>query len=346
MLWWTLLKLKWQLRDKDWLVRERALLELARIDHPWAAHVIERALTDKNQEIRVVAAECLCEHPNPAVLSSLLEALCNPQNDLPARLAVQRAIAALGPQAFDRVAEKLSDNSYEARTEMAEILGQWQEPQAVAGLAAAAQNQDLSLRKAAVYALGQIASPACLEPLLDALDDPGWMVRAEAAEALGRIADPRALEPLLSKASEERWTVRLSVSKALSHYDDPRAVDSLVQRLEDAREEVRQTAIQVLGRMAAPQAVAPLLALARDPEFAREATDALQSILTQAAGDLAQEDLQALADLENVLQNKYEVDSEEALTAGVPIEARGEEEIDCSPLRELAGNELSRRAAA
>ncbi|MEK6236810.1 MAG: HEAT repeat domain-containing protein [Planctomycetales bacterium] len=351
MLWWTLFKLSWQLRDADWMARERVLRQLSTIQHPKATRLIADCLQDERPEIRLAAAERLVARQDLSASAALFEAVQLPENTLPIRQAAQRALAALGPAILDAAAARMKDSACPARAEMAQILGELNDPRAAEHLATVLDDDDMSLRKEAVFSLGAIGSESSVKPLTDALRDSRWLVRAEAAEALGKVGDAKSLSALLDAAKDEKWTVRCSACKALARFADPRAIEALLGMMAaeadefPERDEVRHVAAQMLGKIGAASATGPLLHCAADPEAADIAVESLRNVFRQSAAEIAEDDLKAVAECENFQQTEYIAGPEEEVrTSGAPIESSGQREIDCSDLRDLAAQELTRRA--
>src|SRR6185503_16879751 len=100
---------------------------------------------------------------------------------------------------------------------------------------------------AAAESLGSIGDPQAVAPLLLALEDEHWSVRCAAATALGRIRSGKATLALLARLLDEDPTVRRAVVAALGEIGDPRATGRLTQVLQDPG--LQSPALEALQRL-------------------------------------------------------------------------------------------------
>lgn len=184
-----------------------------------------------------------------------------------------------------------------------------------------------------------------------------WQTRTLVAQALGNIGDPRAVEPLIIllnpegfiawwSSPQDNWTARAAAAEALGKIGDPKAVQALVQvrgglyhekpsHYETQIERAANTALLLLG----PSALKRLIALTNDPLLAASALDIIHKILLSSIGSTQSQDLEEIVKLSSISQNwqdSWSGDEEYKTYSGT-------DEIDCSPVRELAEQELKRR---
>ena len=96
-----------------------------------------------------------------------------------------------------------------------------------------------------------------------------------------------------------------------------------------------------LGRIGSPRAVGPLVTCARNNKQVAEVCVAeLEVILRRAAADVPTETLRDVAVLDDVTRARY---FDSIYQDGAPVEVL--EPVDCSVVRQLAADELLRRAA-
>jgi HEAT repeat protein len=336
----------WQLarqaKDPNSLVRERAIVTLAEIDPVGSAAIIIAALEDPHRDVQVAAAEALQKSLNPAAIEPMLNALAHRKVDARAKQVLLRTLEKYGLAAHDALLKKLADDKYEARAEVAQLLGLIKDAGAVDALAAALKIDDVRTRKEASHALGFIGGPAAVAALLPLLDDSRWLVRAETAESLGRLGDKRAVDALIKRLGDEKWLVQRSAAKALASLGDPRAIEPLVVLLKNPKEDVRDAAAENLGALGDPRVLAPLLGLLADQESAEAAVAGLRALLTRAADRLGAADLQKLSSLADPSQAVYDSDEPTGRGAAV-VRATGTRKVDCTALRKLASDALARK---
>ena len=189
-----------------------------------AVHLIESALKDRDDSVRVEAALRLGDMGNPASVPALKEALDDKSPVV--AFAAARALAQMGDtEGRDELIEVLtgdrrisggffSTGTGFARQQMSDpwslvTMGASQTasifggPFAGVGVAFVHQlltDNSAPPRAASAQALGEDGSERAVRVLEKALTDHNWTVRAAAAEALGRTSEPHAiprLEPLL-----------------------------------------------------------------------------------------------------------------------------------------------------
>ncbi|MCX8067326.1 MAG: HEAT repeat domain-containing protein, partial [Anaerolineae bacterium] len=248
----------------------------------------------RDADVRRAAAEALGRIGDPRAVPGLLKALRDA--DAEVRWAAAEALGRVGAPAVPGLLEVLRDADAGVRRAAAEALGRIGDPQAIPGLLEALRDADPRVRRAAAEALGRIGAPA-LPSLLEALRDADWWVRRAAAKALGEIA--RALKPATEeKARWEQAALLHRVARAL--YRARRRVDAdvIYDALRATLEKLEALTVRYRDPFA-PLPAPPLVRVARTAGWVLAgglllAALALLGVLSGAAGDLLQEQAQAL----------------------------------------------------
>jgi HEAT repeat protein len=172
--------------------------------------------------------------------------------------------AAVGPAAIAPLTRILREGSYQHKVTAANLLGQFDEVEAMPPLIAALKDPDVIVRTAAASALRRCKHHEAVEALIEALKDIEANVRASAAEALGDIKDTRSVDPLIVLLEDMEWAVRTAALESLGRLGDPRALGPVMARLGDPDAEVRQHAAESLAALGDASCIEKLLLLALD----------------------------------------------------------------------------------
>lgn len=238
------------LGSPDVAVRRRAARRLTELAGAPAARATQQALSDADQEVRLIAVEA----------------------------AKALRLPALG----DRVQSWLTESDPKLRLAAAEVLAAEPSPRSVGALARALSDVEPSVRAAAAAALGATGAAEAVIGLLGRLDDPALEVKESVVRALARLGDARAVVPLISKIEDPRPGVRRAVARALGELGDRRAVSALVLVLRDPDPAVRAAALAALSDLGDPSAAPSVAAL-----LAAEGTSAVRAAAVEALGRLA-----------------------------------------------------------
>lgn len=225
MLWWTLWKLKGQLKSGNADKRHSAVSRLRELRNEKAVELLIAALRDSSGSIREKAAEGLGKIGDTR--------------------AVEPLIGLLG------------DSDYSVRNKAAIALGKIGDKRAVEPLITTLKDSHAFARVGAKEALGTIGDAKAVEPLIAMLKEHK---DSGAAEALGRIGDKRAIEPLINlytNSKSEGLSIHLygrdsesdarsATVAALGKIKDERVIDTLVAALEDESHYVRESAAGAL----------------------------------------------------------------------------------------------------
>jgi HEAT repeat protein len=229
------------------------------------------------------------------------------------------------------------------RTLVMKLLSKIRSPNVVDSLSATLEDRDARLRERAASALGEMDLPETAAPLIAALTDVTEAVRESAAAALGKLGSPEAVEPLLAvlQDAEEEPAARGAAALALSRIGDPRATEPLARIALDADGEsgVRLAAALALSRIGDTRAIEPLVDLAWGEEDASGTVSALSSLLEMHATEATPEALKAVMKLDGLQRSAFPMSEHERYQEIM-------EDVDCSEIHRLAGEELARRTTA
>jgi HEAT repeat protein len=284
MLWWTVTHLK----SVSANVRLGAVTKIADSDESSLAPNLIPLLGDKDQRVRIAAAEGLGRLRCEAAVPALEKCLKDPAVDV--RMAAVKGLKLLrSPKAAPALVEALNDDVPEIGGQAAHALRQlnWEPTspkeaaawrvalgefdaavaygsEAVEPLVRLTKNAPFHLCIRAVDALSRTGDPQVVKPLLDCLRHQDDIVRSGAATALGQLGDARAVDPLLAVLQDQNQQVALAACGALSKLGDRRAVEPVIALLASASADLRTTAAETLGKLRDTQAVLPVVALLKD----------------------------------------------------------------------------------
>jgi HEAT repeat protein len=273
-----------------------------------------RALTDRERDVRKIAAAALGKIGGPDVILPLVGALKDVSNEV-RKTATEALEQAGAPQAVEPLLIAARDTDHDVRKAVIKALGHTADPRAVPLLVSILKTREDDLIALATQALTHIGAPAVAH-LIPVLHDPDTLYREAATEAivsigapslnalietlrlahspvseyaariLGRIGDPRAVYPLMTALESPNLTP--SAALALGKIRDPRAVKPLLELLDSNTDAIRQAAIIGLGDISDPIAVDDLIQLLKADDHAtrQNAANALIQIYKTAHLDI------------------------------------------------------------
>jgi HEAT repeat protein len=207
---------------------------------------LERLLvSDRDAEVRIVAARALGEVGDPASAAALLGALSG-THAVPMRI-VARSLARLGPGAAPALVEAMTSAEAPARAVAAEILGLGGAVTAVGVLSShALRDPDDEVRIRCARALGRIGVPSALSVLRRCVqpEEPSAL-RAVAARAVGDVGGAEAVRVLRPLLADPEHRVATNAARALAGLG---AVGlEVLQQVVDAREAGASYAAEALA---------------------------------------------------------------------------------------------------
>jgi HEAT repeat protein len=191
--------------------------------------------------------------------------------------------------------------SAQVRIAIAESLGRWADPRAVAPLLGLLKDDQQSVAISAVNALGAIATAhrtealAALEPLHELAHAATAAGNDRLLEAiilsLGKIADRRSVPVLMEAMDAGSAKARLAAVVGLGRIGDPSVTAGLTEHLDDADAGVREQVVLVLAALGSAAQLPALEARAEAEGLPAESRtrlwDAMRQILRRQERDLA-----------------------------------------------------------
>jgi HEAT repeat protein len=262
---------------------------LGRIGDPRAVDELAARLHDRDDRLRMTAAEALGLLGDARALQSLVRAtLRDPAPQVRAHAA--GAVAQIeGERSIDVLVAALADSDYATRIRALEAFETMRiddtspletalrDPNAEvrrrAALAlervgylertvAQLSSEDRAVRSRAYSALLEIGQVGLVESVAGYVHHPSFEVRAVAARACGELGATRIAPILLRAIDDDAWPVRAAVCGALGHLRTDDAVAPLVRTLGDGEDAVREAAAEALTSYSPEQLASHIDALA------------------------------------------------------------------------------------
>jgi hypothetical protein len=202
--------------------------------------------------------------------ASVINCLRRRQEELLPALAAQIAALEDSPETnlatyFTLPLCRMLRQSYkDEKYHIAQALGKFPSPLAIAPLVTLLGDDDEQLRSRAAQSLADLDSPDTFAALLKAARDFNSDVRWIAAMALGKKKHPPAVEVLIELLSDEDKEVGRIAAQGLGAQGDVRAVTHLIDATQDRYPLLRESAAQALGELADHRAVPVLQQLCQD----------------------------------------------------------------------------------
>jgi HEAT repeat protein len=209
-----------QLQSPNVKDRVLAMIEVQKETLPAQAALplIKQALTDKNIQVRGMAAFTLGIKPTPENLSLLVQILVA-DSDPNMRAMAAGALGYLeDPQALEPLRHAFyEDTEWLVQFSAAVALGNLKNPEAQTVLLTALANPNLLLQEAAIMALGEIGAVSAIPALLPFIDAEDWLIRKRVAEALGNLPSDRSLVTLTTLSQDPHPEVAAAAQRSLQH---------------------------------------------------------------------------------------------------------------------------------
>ena len=222
------------LEDENDAVRVAAARAAVHFGYSGLAEQVAGWLKDRAPLLRVSALRVLAVEFDGRQLPAIARATVDP-DEVVRSTAVRclgRAPLALAEEVTSAATPALDDASPLVRVEAAVALGRLGGPSAVAPLALRLTEPEESVRRAAAVALGAIGDRKAVAALSFAIDDRSVSVAAAAAVALGELGDPSALPVLERTLLEPGWgPVHVAAAQALAKLDQRQGWEVIIQRL-------------------------------------------------------------------------------------------------------------------
>lgn len=188
-------------KDKDPVVRARAVTLAAKSRDLSLSPIFEHALADENAHVRQAAVSALATSSQARHRAAVAASLQD--DDLWVRAAACRSLGAFKSEEFvPRLAEICRTGEPPERIAALEALGQIGGEKAWEGIAEAIEDPDGEIRQAALAAAAELALPQADAEIERRAGDPDWRLRATALEAMGKRKRPDR-RPLLRRMLRE-----------------------------------------------------------------------------------------------------------------------------------------------
>ncbi len=303
--------LRTALGHKDPATRRCAADALATVRHATAVDAVRTALGDRDRQVRDAAVGALAAIGTPDAVSALIASFLAADRELQPALS-----AAL--KSFEWVPTDVSQRAVHAA-----LHGRFDEAAAegaaaVDPLIAALADRDPSARLGAVTSLGRLGDPRASADIAALFKDSEASVREAAADALVAIG-PASSHALVDTLSDRAATVRTAAERALSGIGEGRVAAALIAEVQ-VGQRTQHGAIDLL-----------VIGSRTDLDAARQAADALESLLAHARRKMPVDALRHVAALTDVILLE-------------PGEVPGKSDtLDADALRQDARDELRRR---
>ena len=260
------------LENSGYKVREKAAEFLGKIGSEVAISSLIQALEDPVQDVKMLAAEALsiCQIGSESAVHSLIKALKKSNSNIRWRAAY--TLQFIGSEiAIPSLLNALEDSSWNVRYNAAQALCQIDPQQMITKLLNALENSNEDIRWKAVEALGNtveilenISLELVIYKLIKTLDDSNNTVRWNSAQALGNIGSEKAIDGLLNALHDFDREVCYHAAEALGQIGSQKAIPRLKQALENSNEWIRRNAASALGQIGSQKADSCLLKALND----------------------------------------------------------------------------------
>lgn len=309
----------------------QAILELGTA----AVQPLIKLLKDKNTESRDFIVAALGQLGDPRAVKPLMTALRD--KDMGVRETAAKALEKLGDaRAVEPLIKALEDKFIGVRGASAEALERLRDPKAASALLKA-----YKARQNSTIAFKLRDALSVLEPDLDV------HMRAEIYVETGRFDQAiglgeAALDPLLRVFADVTKVNQVEdIAAALGKLGDTRVVEPLMAQFQEASPRKKAALVEVLGQLKDARAITTLIIALKEGQVIGCET-AFRQILAHSAAQIPVDDLQVLAQLENLETTIAVWDGD----WDAPHMTPEQHTVDFSEVRRLAHRELTRRGMA
>jgi HEAT repeat protein len=183
--------------------------------NPAVHEELQKALSDKDPEVVLAAANSLIGVGQPINLATLLPLM--KARDMLDHRGVRDLIRHLAPNNTSAMADMITGDDHDVTVLALDSLGPRMDPILSEAIkAVAVLHRDKDVRAAAVRALGNGGIISAASVIAEALDDLTWEVRVQAAVAAGRLKIV-AMAPQLARCLEsDSWWLQWRAAQALA----------------------------------------------------------------------------------------------------------------------------------
>lgn len=198
--------------------RTRALAadRLGAIRHPAAVPVLAPALSDRDLDVRTVAARALGTIGGEEAWGHLVRHLLSASPDEPdiSLRVIKSVLVAGGPAVVAGLEEGLKHPAWRIRGAVIDILGHLREEGAASRLPELLSDPEPDVRAKTARVLGQLGDASSVPALHNVLGDSAWVVRMHATRTLG-VLGGASTSALMERLVDGEWRVRAAAAEAL-----------------------------------------------------------------------------------------------------------------------------------
>jgi serine/threonine-protein kinase len=271
-----------QLRDPNKLVRQAALLGLARSKANVDVQLVASLLLDPDLEVMNKAIEVVIQLNHPETAKFLIPALKS-ENEFSRRAAVEILNEVGTTHSIKYLLEAVADEDWWVRSRASDALARIGGPRVVSAVIELIRDKDENIRRAAIEILNTCRDKRAVDQLIEATRDNDWWVSERAADALAEIGDVKALPAILAMITKNNRSLPVALAAA-GKLGDQKLLDRILPYLQRPEKEVRVAAIGAVAQLAGDaqaEAVRPHIqqaAQGAEDTVIRAATKALQKL--------------------------------------------------------------------
>jgi formylglycine-generating enzyme required for sulfatase activity len=202
------------LTDKDWTIREHAIIELGQVPSNGIVRYLTVMLKDDVWRVRCTALDVLGKIGAEVALKDMASCV---QDDV--WHVRYQAIGALSRIESDKVLKPiitaLHDTNWQVRQRAVQVLGNIRSNHALDSVITCLKDEVWHVRESAAEALAHIKSEKSIKALTESLRDSNWRVRSMAITALKEIGSERAINALIDALNDDTWIVHWKAAYAL-----------------------------------------------------------------------------------------------------------------------------------
>jgi len=175
------------------LIKEAAITQLAKFNHPSSLALLINTIEDKSDSVAAFALDKLCNFEDESTVRWLIQSLSDSRN----------IIRRTSTQCFERLyheEEAMIHRKYLALPSLINLL----------------TDKNTSVQLASIKALAEAEHYRAVEPLISLLDSEKPLIRAEASRALGFIREKEAIPALLSQLHNDTEAAKVYASSVIA----------------------------------------------------------------------------------------------------------------------------------
>ncbi len=236
------------LQDKNWTVRQTALVDLSATPSNGVIHHIMGGLKDDMWQVRCTALDVLGQIGSEIALKEMIK--CIEDTVWQVRLqAVDSLYRIQSDKAVKALISVLNDENWQVRLKALRTLGELRTKRSLNGVLSCLQDEVWQVRKRAVEVLGELQSDKSVKALTQTLRDPNWQVRSMTVTALWQIGDEKSIQALIDVLGDEEWMVHWKAAYALGKIGTPEMLPVLLRLGQEPNASLRDASVRALNAL-------------------------------------------------------------------------------------------------